>query len=254
MVREVRVRIVNFERYQHYKDRRPPWVKFYDDFRFDEKLADLRSSSRLLAALLLLVAADTGNLIPDSLEWLEIETSMPKREIKVGIGELLASGFLEPASESASKPASEVASEPASASRAPARSREAEAEAEAEKTRTLAPATPPRARDEVWDELERLFGQVAPKTNAHARRNKAAGDLRRQGASKGEIIAARMIWPRLFGDATCTDIALATHWPQLRELLGRRDKSRAKVCSECGMGGGFHVAGCAAVSPQDGAA
>jgi hypothetical protein len=92
---------------------------------------------------------------------------------------------------------------------------EVELEAEVEKKKTLAPAAPPRARDEIWDTLEALFGRVAPKTNAHSKRNKAVTDLKRQGATAAGVRGAQQAWPALFPDATCTDIALSTHYVQL---------------------------------------
>jgi DNA-binding Lrp family transcriptional regulator len=76
-----------------------------------------------------------------------------------------------------------------------------------------APTT--RPRDLIWDELIERFGAVAEKTNAHAKRNKAVTDLKRLGATPDAIAAAVAAWPRVFPGATLTDIALATHWPQL---------------------------------------
>lgn len=72
-----------------------------------------------------------------------------------------------------------------------------------------------RPRDPVWDELVEQFGAVAPRTNAHARRNKAVADLKRLGADVDGIRRAVRTWPRVFAGATLTDVALATHYPQL---------------------------------------
>jgi len=76
-------------------------------------------------------------------------------------------------------------------------------------------ASASRPRDLIWDALEERFGAVAPKTNAHARRNKAVGDLRKLEADPASIRRACSAWGRLFPGAVLTDIALATHYPQL---------------------------------------
>lgn len=103
-----------------------------------------------------------------------------------------------------------------------------------------------RARDEVWDELERLFGEVAPKTNAHAKRNKAVADLKRLGASPEAIVLAYAAWSSSFPGTTLTDVALATHYPQ---LMNSRKPLMPKTppCAECGVGGGLHAADCSHV-------
>lgn len=121
---------------------------------------------------------------------------------------------------------------------------------EDDKEQPLAPqaarARPARKPDPVWDALVELFGPVVDKTNAHAKRNKAVGDLRKLGASADAIDAAMRAWPRLFGDAALTDVALATHYPQLLKAAGWKDgqPTRRKPCDECGVGGGMHAAGC----------
>jgi hypothetical protein len=124
-----------------------------------------------------------------------------------------------------------------------------------DKTKTLAPTprepvdkpTSKNGRDELWDELERLFGKVAPKTNSHAKRNKACADLRRLGASPMALRHAYNRWPRLYPDANPTDIAIATHYPQLVERALRM-ASLVPPCPECGMGGGRHIADCSKVA------
>lgn len=76
-------------------------------------------------------------------------------------------------------------------------------------------SAPARVRDELWDELAVLFGDVADKTNAHAKRNRAVSDLRRLGADVSSLRRAVRRWPMSYPGATLTDVALATHYPQL---------------------------------------
>lgn len=79
----------------------------------------------------------------------------------------------------------------------------------------------PRPRDPIWDTLTELFGDVVAKTNAHSKRNKAVGDLRKLDATEEQIRAAHKRWSQIYGDATITDIALATHFPQLKVRFAR---------------------------------
>lgn len=100
----------------------------------------------------------------------------------------------------------------------------------------LATAPAARPRDLVWDELEEHFGVVASKTNAHAKRNKAVSDLKRLGATPTEIRSALKAYARLFPNTTCTDTALATHYPQLQarvsSVQARADSSPPEALPE----------------------
>ena len=98
----------------------------------------------------------------------------------------------------------------------------------------LAPGKPARARDLVWDELELHFGEVSDNTNAHAKRNKAVADLRRMGATPADIRGALRVWPRLFPGTTVTDVALATHYPQLSSSA-RPAANTASVAEELNL-------------------
>ena len=84
----------NWERYQHYKDRNPPWIKFYVATLEDEDLRGLSVSSRLLANLMLCVAAKRDNVIPENPAWIGEEVGLPARVVAKALAELLAISFL----------------------------------------------------------------------------------------------------------------------------------------------------------------
>lgn len=86
--------IEKWRRYQHYTDRQPPWVKFHVKFLDDADLADLRRDSRLVAALLLLVAARTDNRIPDSPRIIAGWTNLPTRTVGIAMKELEKIGYV----------------------------------------------------------------------------------------------------------------------------------------------------------------
>jgi hypothetical protein len=107
-----------------------------------------------------------------------------------------------------------------------------------------------RPRDLVWDSLEALFGPVGDgKSNARSKRNAAVRDLKGFGATAETIEAVARTWPRAMPEgALMTDVALATHYPQLahqaRIAPGGDGRAISAPCSSCGIGGGFHEQGC----------
>lgn len=58
------IRVINWERYQHYKDRNPTWIKLYQDFITSETWVTGDDASRTLAIVCMVLAAKTDNKIP----------------------------------------------------------------------------------------------------------------------------------------------------------------------------------------------
>jgi len=58
------IRIVNWERFQHYKDRNPPWIKLHRELLTSRTWATSDDASRVLAIALMFLASATGNKIP----------------------------------------------------------------------------------------------------------------------------------------------------------------------------------------------
>ena len=88
------LRVTNYERYQHYKNRRPIWIKLYVDLLDDYQLKKQKPHVRLLAMLLLLVAAKQDNRIPHDPEWLAQELQLGAGSVAAGIETLVAIGLL----------------------------------------------------------------------------------------------------------------------------------------------------------------
>jgi hypothetical protein len=86
-------RIRNFERFQHYKDRNPPWIRLYGGLWRDRAFFHLPDTVKAHLIGLFALAARLDNRIPDDPEWLahELCASEP-----IDLGALLASGFLVP--------------------------------------------------------------------------------------------------------------------------------------------------------------
>lgn len=65
------LRIVNWDRFQHYKDRNPPWIKLHRDLLTSETWVSSDNDSRVLAIAIMMLAAATGNHIPASPRYIQ---------------------------------------------------------------------------------------------------------------------------------------------------------------------------------------
>jgi hypothetical protein len=153
--------VKNFEKFQHYKDRRPPWIKFYGAVLDDYAFVQLSDAARSHLMLIWQVAATHSNRIPYDTKYI---AQAIKSRSRINLDELIASGFLIEVAQDASDV---LASEPENASAAlaecqqdasengarhPARARprpRGEAEAEAELQTETETASTPLARDEA---------------------------------------------------------------------------------------------------------
>ena len=155
------IRIVDFERLQHYKHRRPAWIKLHIDILDDYRYAKLTDMAKGHLVLLGLLASLHQNCIELHHNWLRTRLQL-KHNLR--ITELQDAGFIEVFSESASKvlaPCLQRASNVLYQSRVE-KSREeerrGEGEGEAEpKTLNPPPATPHVCQykeiQDMWNEL-----------------------------------------------------------------------------------------------------
>lgn len=88
------VSVRNFSRYQHYKNRRPLWIKLYLAIKVDRDFKALSCESRILFIYLLLLAAEHDNRIPADPGWLAVEAGMKPRAISKALAELLAGSYI----------------------------------------------------------------------------------------------------------------------------------------------------------------
>ena len=84
----------NWAKFQHYKDRCPPWIKLHRDLLNNRDFICLPTASKALAPLMWLLASESKDGIFDaSIEELEFRLRMPPSEIKIGIKSLIEKGF-----------------------------------------------------------------------------------------------------------------------------------------------------------------
>jgi hypothetical protein len=84
--------VKDFDKFQHYKDRTPPWIKLYNALLDDYAFARLQDASKAHLIAIWLVASRHDNKIPYDAEWIgsRINATEP-----VDLGALIEVGFIE---------------------------------------------------------------------------------------------------------------------------------------------------------------
>jgi hypothetical protein len=97
------LRVTDYERHQHYRNRRPPWIKLHaamvDDYRF----ARLPDASKAHLMLLWVLASKYDNRIPYDLGWIKGQLGATS---SVDVEALISLGFLELLDDASETPAS----------------------------------------------------------------------------------------------------------------------------------------------------
>lgn len=94
------LRVKNWQRYQHYKDRCPPWIKLATDTFQNYDFSRLTDASKLLAICIWTLASRSkAGEIPDDFEYLKAQGCLGPIVKPEHLKELIAQGFLEVASE-----------------------------------------------------------------------------------------------------------------------------------------------------------
>lgn len=83
--------VKNYEKYQHYKDRNPPWVKVYWDLLSDDKFIMLTMEERSLYLHMILLASRHGNVIPLDGNYIRLQL---KLNAEPNLRTLISAGFL----------------------------------------------------------------------------------------------------------------------------------------------------------------
>ena len=61
--------VKNFEKFQHYKDRSPPWIKLYNDLLDNYEFGALPDASKMHLVAIWLLASRSANKIPYDPRW-----------------------------------------------------------------------------------------------------------------------------------------------------------------------------------------
>lgn len=195
------IRIVNYEDYQHYKDRNPPWVKQHKRFWNNSSISCERTSTRLLALFLISYASEFENaLIPCNFREISRRANLNTAQVRTGVEALCQIGFLSLFASTT------LASGKHSAKPLVTEEQSKEAKASLKK---------PRKRDELWDTLTVVLGFTPTNDAERGRWNKALKLLRQSGATPAQMHTRSAAFRRQYPKATLTATALASHWGAL---------------------------------------
>jgi len=88
------LKVKNWEEYQHYKDRNPPWIKLHVRLLNDRQFSSLSLASRGLLMQLWILASEHDGQVPNDLE--EIKFRLRDSSIKAeNLNHLIDKGFLD---------------------------------------------------------------------------------------------------------------------------------------------------------------
>jgi len=85
-------RVKNWEIYQHYKDRSPPWIKLYNSILEDYEFSCLHDASKLHLILIWALASRNKNKLPMDSGWIKQKIGVTEN---VDLEALLQLGFIE---------------------------------------------------------------------------------------------------------------------------------------------------------------
>jgi hypothetical protein len=83
--------VKNFDRFQHYKDRSPPWIKLYNELLDDYAFSTLSDASKFHLVAIWLLASRTENKIPHDPMWIASRINAKNR---VDLDALERAGFI----------------------------------------------------------------------------------------------------------------------------------------------------------------
>lgn len=86
------VRVKNFERFQHYRDRSPPWIKLYNDLLDDYEFGLLQDASKMHLVAIWLLASRSDNRVPADPAWISKRINATDH---VDLSRLVSAGFID---------------------------------------------------------------------------------------------------------------------------------------------------------------
>lgn len=93
-------RVANLEKFQHYRDRKPPWIKLYRDLWRDPRFFALDEVQRYHLISLFVLASQNDNLLHVDQKWLKHEMATTK---PIDLKTLIDTGWVEYVEQDASK-------------------------------------------------------------------------------------------------------------------------------------------------------
>ena len=76
MAKSGTIRVVNWEKYQHYKNRRPPWIKLYTKLLDNYEFSCLQDASKMHLIAIWLLASKNDGILPNDPLFLKEKCSL----------------------------------------------------------------------------------------------------------------------------------------------------------------------------------
>lgn len=86
-------RVVNIEKFQHYKERNPPWIKLHNTLLDNYEFGCLHDASKVHLVLIWLLASRHGNRLPWDSKWIAARIQATSKTIDLDA--MLQAGFIE---------------------------------------------------------------------------------------------------------------------------------------------------------------
>lgn len=172
------IRVKNFEQFQHYKDRNPPWIKLYISLLDDYDFIKLSPENRYKTVAFFLLASLHDNYIPNDQEYISRRMGL---EQPVDLQPIIDAGFISLCKHKARQVLAEDKQE--DSPRARAESREEESREETEKRR--------KEKKEYTDDFEEAW-KLYPSRPDNPKRSafKAWNARLKEGVEPAELIGA----------------------------------------------------------------
>jgi hypothetical protein len=142
--------VKNFSKFQHYKERNPPWIKIHRELFLDYEFGRLQDASKLHLILIWLLASQKDNKFPNDPEYIKEQIHV-KEDVDLNL--LISKGFLIPLA-SCKQDASTLPTNADSEAEA-----EAETEAETETDEHVFPKQTKKKRERKYDEDDLEFAE-----------------------------------------------------------------------------------------------
>lgn len=229
--------IKNFDRFQHYKDRNPPWIKLYTALLSDPEFLNLPEAAQAQLLKLWLLAAQMGNPIPNQPRLLAGKIWVTGRFY---LKELIAAGFLIP-SDSASADASTAASRDASTSASTKDPDSASADASPSRARTRV-----RARSRELELEGRERGSVVQESD----NQRSSSARRREKRSDHDELPSRELKAAVQALPSEARDFLGTFWPATTTPASVRIEKAREIVATLNGGAPFKRSRVRALSPH----
>lgn len=85
------LKVANWDRFQHYKDRNPPWIKLHNTLLEDYEFTNLSDATKSHLLSIWMLASRTDNKIPNDENWISCKIGAKS---KVNLKPLFEAGFI----------------------------------------------------------------------------------------------------------------------------------------------------------------